>query len=488
VIKQLLLPVLVSLGVSTILFFCWLIILKSSLKAGISTILLLLIFWNYGIIHAGVSKLVTIQHLRLIPLLLFIYFHLVYFISKIKQHKTLTNINTILFLPILLLVLINVVTIIPNEITKANIKKSSKSNFPTEKKISGLPSPDIYFIILDEYASLSTIKDEWGYDNSEFADYLREKGFFVVEKSGVRYNQTTWNISTILNLDYLTGPVDQNTFSTFIYNPEKISGSEEYKMLSKTPVSEIIQRINNSFLLNFLKEQNYKLVVLEGISQHYSSFKIEKADVYFGYQDLNNSGNDRFLIDAFTLELIKKSMLFPFNMFFAIDQTYDNNYAGTKYVFNYLNNKIQQIEGPKFVYAHILCPHVPYVFDRAGSYVSPITAGDEMDGKFVREKNTVNAAYLDQYVFVTNQVKELVDNIIQNKPSIDPVIIIQSDHGPRPHLEYLKDRSNSFKVFNTVYFPDGDYRNMYDSIAPVNTMRVIFNKYFGGSYTMLEDR
>jgi hypothetical protein len=37
--------------------------------------------------------------------------------------------------------------------------------------------PDIFFIILDEYASLSTIKNIFNYDNSEFEDFLVKKAF-----------------------------------------------------------------------------------------------------------------------------------------------------------------------------------------------------------------------------------------------------------------------------------------------------------------------
>ena len=102
-------------------------------------------------------------------------------------------------------------------------------------------------------------------------------------------------------------------------------------------------------------------------------------------------------------------------------------------------------------------------------------------------KNTVNAAYLEQYIYITNEIKNIVSSQLQKKSAISPVIVIQCDHGPRPHEVFLKDKTNSFEVFNAVYFPDGDYRNLNDSIAPVNTMRVILNKFFGEAYNMLED-
>jgi hypothetical protein len=40
---------------------------------------------------------------------------------------------------------------------------------------------------------------------------------------------------------------------------------------------------------------------------------------------------------------------------------------------------------------------------------------------------------------------------------------------------------------NTYYFSDGNYSTLYDSISPVNSFRVILNKYFKTGLPLLKD-
>ena len=53
--------------------------------------------------------------------------------------------------------------------------------------------------------------------------------------------------------------------------------------------------------------------------------------------------------------------------------------------------------------------------------------------------------------------------------------------------ELLKKSGYAFETFSSFYFPDGDYQNLNDSIQPVNTFRIILNKFFGSNYPMLGD-
>ena len=50
------------------------------------------------------------------------------------------------------------------------------------------------------------------------------------------------------------------------------------------------------------------------------------------------------------------------------------------------------------------------------------------------------------------------------------------------------DVRERYSIFNACLFPDGGDKNLYDSISPVNTFRVLFNHYFGTDYPLLEDR
>jgi hypothetical protein len=61
--------------------------------------------------------------------------------------------------------------------------------------------------------------------------------------------------------------------------------------------------------------------------------------------------------------------------------------------------------------------------------------------------------------------------------------VIQGDHGPAP-FDVIERR---MKNLNVYYFPDND-DGLYPTITPVNTFRLILDKYFGQNYPMLEDR
>jgi hypothetical protein len=66
------------------------------------------------------------------------------------------------------------------------------------------------------------------------------------------------------------------------------------------------------------------------------------------------------------------------------------------------------------------------------------------------------------------------------KSEKEPIIILQGDHS-------YPDGIDRVKILNAYYLPDDGNENLYETITPVNTFRVIFNTYFGGQYEMLPD-
>jgi hypothetical protein len=137
------------------------------------------------------------------------------------------------------------------------------------------------------------------------------------------------------------------------------------------------------------------------------------------------------------------------------------------------------IQGPKFVVAHILCPHQPFVFGPHGEYVDPADWFNTEDKQF----------YLGQYMFISSEIAGVVGQLLERSSS-DPIIILQSDHGPRSWASGCVGIGNNEwqKVLNAYHLPGDGKNDLYDSISPVNSFRVIFNHYFGTHYDLLEDR
>jgi hypothetical protein len=482
-------PMIISLIFSTVIFISLWLILKNNFQANISTVIFLLIFWNYGLLYTLVSKFTGMNHWQLMPLLMLIYLHLMYFISKIKDRKILYNLNIVLFIPIALLIIFNAFTIIPTEYNKYyELKKEYNTNSASNANLVGKDYPDIYLILLDEYASFNTIKEEYNYNNDEFSDFLKEKGFFVANNSDWRYYLTIWNVTSLLNMRYVTEYVGKQQYLNYMLKRDSMKGTDTYNVLNKINKYEIAQMFNHNKLTKYLKEKGYKIIVLEGFSQHYSTFSISNTDISFSYQDIKNDEGNSLFLDAYSTELIRQSIISPFEYLIQNSQGFHKSYLGTKYVNNYLKKDIHRIDGPKFIYSHIVCPHTPFVFDRDGNYVKNAPSPrSERVGKVVPKNNSVNKAYLDQYIYITKEIKKTVTNIM-NKSSKDPVIILMSDHGPRPQSQYLKDLTTAFNPLYAVYFPDKGYENLNDSINPINTFRLILNKYFNENYKILEGK
>lgn len=144
------------------------------------------------------------------------------------------------------------------------------------------------------------------------------------------------------------------------------------------------------------------------------------------------------------------------------------------------------MEGPKFVFAHILAPHPPFVFDRNGE---PLRTREA-------RKRTKNENYLNQLIFTNEKVKEMVD-IILAKSNTPPVIILQSDEGPYISDEYEGDTiwaevepqalKDHMRILNAYHLPGLGSNYLYPEISPVNSFRVIFNAYFDAGFDILED-
>ncbi len=489
VAHQLVFPLLFSVLFSGIFLGLASTVLRSLLKGSLVTLLFLVLFWNYTLIFNGMNRIAEVRHWHVLPILLVVYAHLFYLISRIRQPKTLGSLNIIFMVPVGLLVIFNTFSIVTSEIRKSGKREKESGNIQGPgNAFDRSKLPDIYLIILDEGASVKTMKEEWGYDAGSFAEEMAKNGFFFAGNSPVRYNQTTWNIPSLLNFEYLTEAVTRTDFMKYIENPQNTVGTEVHEKLHKIDYSVQTEKMNNNRLFRFLKEHGYTIDVMEGLSQHYSGVRFGNTDATFAYQDADPSDLSGTLSGAFYKELINSSMLSSFNFLIPVDKSQNLSFTATRHILTCLEKNTSKLKSPRFTYAHIMCPHVPFVFDRSGNYIEgPSSEGQRSEG-YITAQNTVNAAYLEQYIFITGEIARVTANMIRNQPPAGSVIFVQSDHGPRPHEVYLKNREHSFQVLNAVYFPDRDYKDLYDSISPINALRVMLNKYLDARLPKVEDK
>jgi hypothetical protein len=141
------------------------------------------------------------------------------------------------------------------------------------------------------------------------------------------------------------------------------------------------------------------------------------------------------------------------------------------------------VPGPKFVFAHILLPHDPYVFREDGSVIpeEEALATDEAE------------LYAGHLAFLNGRIKDLVATLTAGDDDADPIIILQGDEGPLAcrSVDCVRDDDRYFAIrlgnLNAMFLPGVDAVVPAD-ISSVNTFRFLFGTVFGLDVELLPDR
>ncbi len=320
------------------------------------------------------------------------------------------------------------------------------------------PLPDIYYIILDRYGDGRTIRDIYRYDNAPFYDYLTTKGFFVADSSRSNYLKTALSLASSLNLTLLDN-------STLNESADSDDWGAIYAMLADHRLGRV------------LKSQGYAYV-------HAGSWWWPTRKNANATRNINSY--------PFTprplMVLLNNGLVAP-----LLAQTGSPWLDDRRQQWSRVNHDFAELAtvpkqpGPKFVFAHFLIPHPPYVFNRDGSFLTQSQTAHRSD----RE------SYVDQLIATNQKVTGLIDRILADSAT-PPIIVLQADEGPFPATtrkedfnwhgatrEQLLEKSG---ILNAYYLPRGKADSLYPSITPVNSFRAILNEYFGTALPLLPDR
>jgi hypothetical protein len=314
--------------------------------------------------------------------------------------------------------------------------------------------PDIYLIVADEYAGQQELKDIFHFDNSDFENELKARGFHLVNRSISNYNATPYSIASMLSMAYLQ-------------NIEK-----RYK--SKKGLNIAYSAINKNNLLDFLSLSGYNI-------KNYSIFgmsgKPPLTEQSFLINGIGLIQSQTFLsrLDRDIAFNLVTRLKIKFVEKWVVNTDLRNN--------NLLINKISKEaadtgnKNPRFVYTHLVMPHYPFYFDKNG-HPNPLRVIPADDS--TREKE-----YIGYLQYSNKKFIPIIDNILKNaaKP---PIIIFMSDHGFR-EFDRGVDRKYYFMNINAVYLPNGNYSGLYDGMSNVNEFRVILNTAFGQHLPLLKD-
>jgi hypothetical protein len=320
-------------------------------------------------------------------------------------------------------------------------------------RLMATTQPDIYFIILDAYARADVLLDYYGYDNALLLSQLQERGFFVADKSVANYSQTCLSLGATLNMrhhDDLAAELG----------------------LDSVDLRPLTRRIHYNKVMALLRKGGY---TINCFGTGYVPTEIRSADNFYA---------PAFVLDDFQSEIFNSTPI-P-----VIQKTFNISTGRRRrilYTFNQLPIVAKE-PGPKFVFAHILAPHEPFIFGPDGEIRHP--NGRDRHSAGFDDKENYAKAYRDQLIYVNKRLIQTIDAVIRNSAT-PPVIILQSDHGPASQLDWNNPNDHALRermaILNALHLPGLDPNILRADLTPINTFGVILNHYLGLKVEMQED-
>jgi hypothetical protein len=413
-------------------------------RAAFLSLLLLVLFSSYGQIYSLLKSVSFLgiaigRHRWLAPLWVLLA-GLAIWVSTRKSVQLAAAIPWLNLLSALLLVF-PLYQIVRFEVVSRMEKSAAAVVAPADAASpSHQPYPDIYYIILDAYGRTDEVKEVYHYDNTAFIDALTKRGFYVATCSQSNYAYTVISLASSLNMDYL----------------------DKFPAANDEQTAKLLQA---NAVRQFLRVQGYTIIAFE---TGYRFTQWEDANVYYSYQPATN------LINDFELLFLQTTLLrLPLDNLKLSEISTQGEIKHNRIIheLEILKKLPNTVRSPKFVFAHFVVPHGPFVFGPNGEVVPPSKLNDP----------TYKNGYQNSVTFISNAILQAVDQLVANSKT-PPIIVIQGDHGGTTWFR----PDQRMKILNAYYLP-GAGNVLYPSISPVNTFRTIFNTYFNQSYPLLQD-
>jgi len=406
------------------------------------------IFFFFGALHGFLSRHVPLlsKYIIILPLLAIL---LVVILIRLKK-SSFSPRRPVLFINILFLIyiLFDLIRLgLPDDPYRRRL--SLTSPYIMSPQAADSTYPDVYLLLMDEYASTSSLRTWFNYDNSSLDSFLTNKGFRVLPASRSNYDFTPFSMASMLNMSYLKGLGNECTIADYAFCNKLIRNSE----------------VVRSFSMHGYDIVNYSIFDLDDHPSTVNELLLPVKTNLITAQTLFGRIRHDIGWNIYSL---------PFGWLRRqAYQTLDNNNSFITGVEKASSTKAAH---PRFIYAHLLMPHNPFFYDQKGRLKEPKELKQNVEG------------YLN-YLPYTNEVIKRLVTAIQQHSHRSAVIILMGDHGVRydapgggdpDDLHYLQN-------LNAVYFPDKDYHLFYDSVSGVNQFRIVFSNIFHLNIPLLRD-
>jgi len=440
-------PVILSILLTGLVWVVLRLLFKDWQKSGIITTLIMIAFYTYGHIFIEIESafgiLIRHRYLTLIYALILLLLT-IFILWKVRNPQTLINFLTVTGG---VLTVFSIVRTVQYDLA---VYRSAQRSNETQSSLIQTASdttqkPDIYLIVLDAHTSIRTLQEEFDYDASAFREQLEGLGFYMAECAQSNYPITKLSITSTFYANYHREPTLYPVFSSLVMRTLRAEG---YRVITFENRSSGHFDIGEDVRLS----RNQKLLSSADLMGGLSEFEVMLWQTSFARVAYDMPQ----LIPAFNVQSLH-------------EWEYYEHYQQTYFILDELK-RLPKVEGPKFVFAHFLVPHPPFIFAPDGEFAWA-------DGKA--------EGYISNVEFIDSQIVPVFAEIIA-KSKTPPVIIVMGDHGATgiPKLETPEWRMS---ILNAYYVNDQARKDLYETITPVNSFRVVLNNYFGTDYPLLED-
>jgi hypothetical protein len=316
------------------------------------------------------------------------------------------------------------------------------------------PVRDIYVIVLDEYANSAVLQAVLRYDNSAFEDSLRALGFHLPRLVRSNYTQTSLSLASLLNTAHVAGLKDELAHS----------GADA------TVLNHLVQ---DNRVARYLRARGYRFVLFPS-SWWFATHTSPVADSVVQVGPRLSLGRALSRTE-FRRAIWHNSVTGWFHREeHGDDQIVVETFEGMR--------RLAADPRPTFAVAHVLSPHVPYVFTS--------TCGPR-----AHTWHRYPSDYEAQLQCVNRLVLATVTDLIRNS-EVAPVIVLQGDHGTA-FLEYSNSAGPSrvaptaaaerLGAFGAYYLPDGGSKAFGDTAAVVNVLGNVLRIYLGADLAAAPD-
>lgn len=442
-------PVGVCAGLTLIMgVFLW-VTSRNRLRSMFLLSVFLLLFFSYGHFYQFLESfhISSNPKIALIAYSFFFVSLMIFCYWKIREWQKATRFFNVLGL---VLIAIPLFGSAPSFFHNAPEKKELTPGIRTQ---STNDRPDIFYVILDGYPRQDVLQRIHRYDNSGFLEFLKKKNFRVLQNSHSNYPGTSLSLASSLNFAYL----------------DEIVPTAELRTQNQWFLKELIGRNQT---IEFLKKQGY---VTAAFDSGYFQTEMKNVDHFYATGWVFNEFHEA-LLDTTPAWVLFKNI-----------GRYEMQRRRILYILDHLP-EIKDPSRPVFTFAHIMALHPPFVFGPNGEPRNAKKSSLKFWQDF-REPTAqeLSQQYQDQLTFINKKLQSAVDQILANRKR--PVLIIlQGDHGssfvpPERELDFYRER---FSILNAILLHQDN--QLYDSMTPVNTFRVVFNSLFGTNLPLLQDR